>query len=46
MERLEKDRAASDDSREKARAELLKALTDQKLDHASMLRFLDSMENR
>jgi hypothetical protein len=46
MERLEKDRAASDESKEKARAELLKALTAQKLDHASMLRFFDSVENR
>jgi hypothetical protein len=44
MERLERDRAVSEDSRERARTELLKSLNAAKLDHASMLRFFDSLE--
>ena len=46
MEKLECDRAISEQNKEKARAELLKGLTAAKLDHASMLHFFDSITNR
>ena len=46
LEKLERDRAASEESREKSRAELRKSIAAAKLDHASMLHFIDRMEDR
>lgn len=46
LDKLERDRTASEEAREKNRTEVLRSVSQAELTHASMLNFIDKMENR